>query len=85
MHRDSVRVESAAGAMTVAAACMALREQVVPPLCNLRVPDTRCPFRFAMGQAERAVVGRALVCGIARGGAGAAIVLRRPATPGSSS
>jgi len=67
----------AAGAATVAAACLGLCEQTVPPLCNLRQPDGAEPFHFVRGQAEAARLERALVCGVARGGAGAALCLRR--------
>jgi len=68
----------AAGALTVAAACLALREQTVPPLCNLHAPEPDAPFRFTAGRAAPARLARALVCGLARGGAGVALSLRAP-------
>ncbi|MBI1817491.1 MAG: hypothetical protein HYR72_21155 [Deltaproteobacteria bacterium] len=67
----------AAGATTVAAACLALHEQVVPPLCHLRQPEPGSPLRFAGRQGAPFAMERALVCGLARGGAGAALLLRR--------
>jgi 3-oxoacyl-[acyl-carrier-protein] synthase II len=68
----------AAGALTTAAACLALREQAVPPLCNLETgADT--PLQLAGRRAAPARLDRALVCGLARGGAGAALLLERPA------
>jgi 3-oxoacyl-[acyl-carrier-protein] synthase II len=67
----------AAGALTVAAACLALREQHVPPLCHLRAPDpTR--LRLASPRATPRRIERALVVALARGGAGASLMLRRP-------
>ncbi len=67
----------AAGALTVAAACLALREQVVPPLCAL---ETAAPtgLRLAARQAQPACLRRALVHGLARGGAAAALLLEIP-------
>ncbi|MGD9765218.1 MAG: beta-ketoacyl synthase N-terminal-like domain-containing protein [Candidatus Binatia bacterium] len=66
----------AAGALSAAAACLALRDQVAPPLCNLRTPAAGA-IRLAPVRAEPLHGERALVCGIARGGAGAALLLRR--------
>lgn len=64
----------AAGALSVAATCLALHEQAVPPLCNLQTPEDS-EFRFAAGQGVPAPLRRALVCGLARGGAAVAIAL----------
>jgi 3-oxoacyl-[acyl-carrier-protein] synthase II len=66
----------AAGALTLAAACLALHEQVVPPLCNLHMPEPGTPFRLAVGRAVPARLDRVLACGFARGGAGVALSLR---------
>ena len=66
----------AAGALTAAAACLALREQAVPPLCNLETPD-HTPLRLAPRRAEAAELRRALVCGSARGGAMTALLFER--------
>jgi len=66
----------AAGALTVAAACLALREQTIPPLCNLRSPEPDAPFRFCAPRGVPARLRRALVCGLARGGSGVALSLR---------
>jgi 3-oxoacyl-[acyl-carrier-protein] synthase II len=69
----------AAGALTVAAACLALHEQTVPPLCHLQTPQPPAPFRFAAGRGIPTPLTRALVCGLARGGAAVALSLsRRP-------
>jgi 3-oxoacyl-[acyl-carrier-protein] synthase II len=65
----------AAGALTVAATCLGLREQAVPPLCNLQTPEPAAPFRFVARRAAGARLKRALVCGLARGGAGVALSL----------
>jgi 3-oxoacyl-[acyl-carrier-protein] synthase II len=67
----------AAGALTTAAACLAVREQGVPPLCHLRRPLPGVRLRFAASQGKVEAIERALVLGIARGGAGAALSLRR--------
>jgi len=65
----------AAGALTVAAACLALREQVVPPLCHLNAAETDAPFRFVAGQAAPGALRAVLVSGLARGGSGIAMRL----------
>jgi 3-oxoacyl-[acyl-carrier-protein] synthase II len=66
----------AAGALTVAAACLALREQAIPPLCHLETPEPGTPLRLAAGRAVPTALHGALVCGLARGGAGIALSLR---------
>lgn len=66
----------AAGALSAAAACLALHEQVVPPLCNLQTPEPAV-LRFAGRRGERQPLERVLLCTIARGGGGAAITFKR--------
>ena len=66
-----------AGALSAAAACLALHEQTVPPLCNLRTPARGACLRHAAPQARAHPIDRALVSGWARGGAGAALLLRK--------
>jgi 3-oxoacyl-[acyl-carrier-protein] synthase II len=66
----------AAGALSTATACLALRDQTVPPLCHLRTPEVAAGVRLP-ATAQSARIDRALVCTIARGGAGAAVLLRR--------
>jgi 3-oxoacyl-[acyl-carrier-protein] synthase II len=67
----------AAGALTAAAACLALREQQVPPLCHLETPAATS-VRLAPRRARAADLRRALVCGSARGGAMTALLFERP-------
>jgi 3-oxoacyl-[acyl-carrier-protein] synthase II len=67
----------AAGALTTAAACLAVRQQTIPPLCHLRRPLPGTPLRFAARRAAPEPLDRVLVLGLARGGAGAALSLRR--------
>ncbi len=67
----------AAGALSMAAACLALHEGIVPPLCNLRHPDSNGRLRFAAPTAQAASIERVLSLGIARGGAATALLLER--------
>lgn len=67
----------AAGALSAATACLALREQTVPPLCHLRAAEAAPGLRLPR-TAQTAALAQALVCTIARGGAGAAVRLRPP-------
>jgi len=56
---------------------LAVRDRVVPPLCHLRRP-LDAPFLFVRGTAAARPIDRALVLGIARGGAVAALLVQRP-------
>jgi 3-oxoacyl-[acyl-carrier-protein] synthase II len=73
----------AAGALSTAALCLALHEQIVPPLCHLRQPEYGSSLRFAARRGESRRLDRALLCGIARGGAGILLSLCR--SPNSDS
>ncbi len=86
-REDDVRLTSikgavgefgAAGALSAAAAVLALREQVVPPLCHLRQADARASLRLAGPRGEAHPLRRVLLAAASRGGAGAALVLRHP-------
>jgi 3-oxoacyl-(acyl-carrier-protein) synthase len=75
--KGAIGEHGAAGALTTAAACLAVYDQTVPPLANLRRPLGDERARLAARTAERRAIARALVCGLARGGAGAALLLTR--------
>lgn len=64
------------GALSAATACLALREQTVPPLCHLQTAEV-APGLLLPTASQAAIIDQALVCTIARGGAGAALLLRR--------
>jgi len=68
----------AAGALTAVATCLALRDGVVPPLCNMRRPPADTPFRFAARIAERRELRHALMTSTARGGSCIALLFQRP-------
>jgi 3-oxoacyl-[acyl-carrier-protein] synthase II len=68
----------AAGALSAAALCLALHEQIAPPLCHLRQPEGGSSLRLAGTRGESRRLDRALLCGIARGGAGLLLSLARP-------
>jgi 3-oxoacyl-[acyl-carrier-protein] synthase II len=74
----------AAGALSAAALCLSLREQVVPPLCHLREPEPGSPLRFAGPTGESRRLDRALLCGIARGGGGMFLSLQRSGSSDSA-
>ncbi|MEO8605912.1 MAG: beta-ketoacyl synthase N-terminal-like domain-containing protein, partial [bacterium] len=66
----------AAGALSAAAVCLAVRDQLAPPLCHLETPaDTT--VRLASRVAKPLAIERALVCGLARGGSGTALVFSK--------
>lgn len=68
-----------AGAFSVAAAALALRHGIVPPLAALERADPACTLRLAVPAAATPAAPRtALVSGTARGGACTALVLVHP-------
>jgi 3-oxoacyl-[acyl-carrier-protein] synthase II len=75
-----------AGALGTAAACLAIHQQTVPPLCHLRNPEQVAAVRLASRIGEPCGINRALLLTLARGGAGAAVLFRRssssPRLPG---
>jgi 3-oxoacyl-(acyl-carrier-protein) synthase len=68
----------AAGALTIAAAALAIAGQIVPPLCRLDVPPEATGVRLAGQEAAPADLHHVLVSGLAHGGQGLAIGLRQP-------
>jgi 3-oxoacyl-(acyl-carrier-protein) synthase len=64
-----------AGALTAAAAVLALRDRIVPPLCHLRKP-IECALCFAGASASAKPLRRVLQLSAARGGAMSAISFR---------
>lgn len=68
----------AAGALSAAAACLALRSGAVPPLCQLRESPPGAPFLFPTVALHRDLR-RILMLSFARGGGATAILFRRPA------
>jgi 3-oxoacyl-(acyl-carrier-protein) synthase len=68
----------AAGALTAVAACLALHEGAVPPLCHLRQPPRHTTVHFAPHTARAQPLRSVLQLSLARGGASAALLLRRP-------
>lgn len=75
--KGAIGEHGSAGALSFAAACLALREQAVPPLPSL-VESIAPAVRLAGKVGVGAKLGRALVVGLARGGTGAGLLLRRP-------
>lgn len=71
----------AAGALSAAALCLALHDQIVPPLCNLQKPVGESTFRFAARRCKPRRIGHGLLCGIARGGSGILLSMRAAARP----
>ena len=68
----------AAGALSAVATCLALRDQMVPPLCNLRRPPADVAFRLAAPIAAPRHLQHALMFSMARGGSTIALLFRRP-------
>lgn len=68
----------AAGALSAVAACLALHDGAVPPLCHLYHPPAGAALCFAARTAEPRPLRSALLFSLARGGAALALLLRRP-------
>jgi 3-oxoacyl-[acyl-carrier-protein] synthase II len=66
---------SAAGTIQAAAACLSIRDQVVPPTINQEVQDPRCDLDYVPNVSRIARVRHALVNGHSFGGSVAALVI----------
>jgi len=69
---------SAAGAFQIAAACLSIVNQMVPPTINQEVPDPRCDLDYVPNRARNARIRNVLVNGHSFGGSCAALVVGRP-------
>ena len=67
----------ASGAIECAVTALALRDQVLPPTANLRVPDPECDLDYVPGVARKASFEAAVSSSFAFGGSNVALVLRR--------
>ena len=66
---------SAAGTIQAAAACLSIRDQVVPPTINQEVPDPQCDLDYVPNTSRPARVRYVLVNGHSFGGSVAALVI----------
>ncbi len=66
---------SAAGTIQAAAACLSLRDQIVPPTINQEVPDPQCDLDYVPNVSRVARVRYVLVNGHSFGGSVAALVI----------
>jgi 3-oxoacyl-(acyl-carrier-protein) synthase len=66
---------SAAGTIQAAAACLSIRDQVVPPTINQEVPDPRCDLDYVPNFSRTARIRHVLVNGHSFGGSVAALVI----------
>ncbi|MFP4250170.1 MAG: beta-ketoacyl-[acyl-carrier-protein] synthase family protein [Armatimonadota bacterium] len=68
---------AAGGAWQTAAACMAMRESVVPPTINYHQPDPDCDLDYVPNRARRVRVETVMVNSHSFGGTHAALILRK--------
>ena len=66
-----------AGALSVAAAALAIYHQEIPPTINLHTPDPECDLDYVPNQSRRAPVRAALVNGFGFGGQNGVLALGR--------
>jgi 3-oxoacyl-[acyl-carrier-protein] synthase II len=69
---------AASSAMQVVAACLSLRDQIIPPTANYRVPDPQCDLDYVPNRARRARVRNVLIHAHSLGGSHVAMVLSAP-------
>jgi 3-oxoacyl-[acyl-carrier-protein] synthase II len=69
---------SAAGAIQTAAACLSIRNQMVPPTINQEVRDPKCDLDYVPNRARNARIRNVLINGHSFGGSVAALVIGRP-------
>ncbi len=70
------RLSSGGASLDVAAALLALRDQVVPPTVNVDRPAEDCPIDLVTGSPRELPLANALVLARGRGGFNAATVVR---------
>lgn len=68
----------ASGAFQVAAACLALRNQVIPPTYNLETPAPGCDLDYVPHHGREAPLRRVLVTSYGYGGVNGYLLLARP-------
>jgi 3-oxoacyl-[acyl-carrier-protein] synthase II len=68
----------AAGAVAALAACLTLRDGIIPPTINLDHPDPECDLDYVPWVARRQPVQTAMVNGFGFGGQNAVVILRQP-------
>jgi 3-oxoacyl-(acyl-carrier-protein) synthase len=71
------RLYAGGASLDVAAATLALRDQVLPPTVNLTDPADGCELEFVTGDARPAELSNVLIVARGYGGFNAALVLRR--------
>jgi 3-oxoacyl-[acyl-carrier-protein] synthase II len=69
---------SAAGVFQAAAACLAIRDQKVPPTINQEVPDPQCDLDYVPNSSRTARIRYVLVNGHSFGGSVSAMIFGRP-------
>ncbi|MEU6057069.1 ketosynthase chain-length factor [Streptomyces sp. NPDC047097] len=70
------RLSSGGASLDVAAALLALRDQIVPPTVHVERPADDCPVDLVTGGAREAELSTALVLARGRGGFNSAVVVR---------
>ena len=65
----------AASALQVAAACLALRHQAIPPTINLEVPDPECDLDYVPLYARTSRLRNVLINAHAMGGTHSVLIL----------
>jgi len=66
---------SASGGLQTAAACLSIRDQIVPPTINQTVRDPDCDLDYVANEARTARVERVLMNGHSFGGSVSALVI----------
>lgn len=69
---------AASSAIQVVAACLALKNQLIPPTINYDQPDPRCDLDYVPNKARRARLDRVLIHSHSLGGSHSAAILTHP-------
>lgn len=68
----------ASGAFQVAAACLALEAQTIPPTANLETADPECDLDYVPGRPRAAQLSQVLITSYGYGGVNAYMILAKP-------
>ncbi len=70
-------MQGACGSVEIAACCLAIRDNIIPPTINLEYPDPACDLDFVPNKSRRRSVDLAMSFSLGFGGRNTAVILKR--------
>ena len=70
-------MQGACGSVEIAACCLAIRDNIIPPTINIEYPDPTCDLDFVPNKARRRRVDTAMSTSLGFGGRNTSVILKR--------